>query len=929
MAQSPWSIKGIDPEARVVAKSAARKEGMTLGEWLNRVILEDGERPAPSVWDPDSDSYSDYRAEHGENSGGALRAAIDRLTERVNRAERLTENGQQVLQSLIGTDQGKTHRTLDELAEHTATLERRLDIADAQLSQNSKRSVSAEDFRQKFEGLATELASAILATRNQFTRELENLAHGKSGSTLGDRVGAVDEKLRETERKQSKQLKLIGTQLELLAGAMKRHVETTTQNLEDRVARLEEMTGTPETGSVSDQISKLRDNHATAIERIGEEVSRLGQALATRIEDVETRSAEAIQATGEKVADVVEKLDVTHAAPVRNLEARLAESEERTAQELARAMETVDERFKIVQTENAQSLTPVQKMMAQLANRLKAIETRALEEGLDLKADFPDPLSFSHSKSRPEKEAPRDPIALSDRSTHTPSRTSGPLKDEPAHPTETSVSSRQVQTDDLTHDDDALFEPLDFDPEPERDFEADTPLEHYATKPESRDDDASARSRGDNLSDTAKAPATPKKPVVIGATADADFLATMRARAREQVEDSKDRKKPEQPRSKTRARRSGSETTDTRKPRAKTSDSRIAKAGASLQDGRILLAGTSVLSFAIIGVAAALLLADAVTGTTRSPEQVQPADLGTLFSDEPVSATPEATVSETPSAPISDIRTSSEIPLTTPVQADASQASPVARYQLALEQISDGRLEEASALIRRAAEQGLPVAQYRYGLMLERGEGVTANRAEALEWMTRAAENGNHQAMQMAGMMYIMSDPTAANHVLAARWFEEAARHGMVTSQYNLALLYKDGFGVEQSPGDAYAWFLIAEANGDSDAGDYARTLRPDLTDAQRNEAETFAQSFEPSSGILAAQGDAEALAAFRNDGLSTIREAQELLVQLGYDIARIDGSVNSQTREAIMRYQSEQGLIPTGMVDATLLSSLEQYASQ
>ena len=38
---APWSVKGIDPKAREVAKDLARRSGMTLGEWLNRVILED------------------------------------------------------------------------------------------------------------------------------------------------------------------------------------------------------------------------------------------------------------------------------------------------------------------------------------------------------------------------------------------------------------------------------------------------------------------------------------------------------------------------------------------------------------------------------------------------------------------------------------------------------------------------------------------------------------------------------------------------------------------------------------------------------------------------------------------------------------------------------------------------------------------------
>ncbi|QIG48854.1 hypothetical protein G5V57_14645 [Nordella sp. HKS 07] len=47
----PWSVKGIDSEAREAAKHAARRSGMTLGEWLNTVIREQAEegdpQPAP------------------------------------------------------------------------------------------------------------------------------------------------------------------------------------------------------------------------------------------------------------------------------------------------------------------------------------------------------------------------------------------------------------------------------------------------------------------------------------------------------------------------------------------------------------------------------------------------------------------------------------------------------------------------------------------------------------------------------------------------------------------------------------------------------------------------------------------------------------------------------------------------------------------
>lgn len=40
-AAAPWSVKGIDPKAREVAKDLARRSGMTLGEWLNTMIMDD------------------------------------------------------------------------------------------------------------------------------------------------------------------------------------------------------------------------------------------------------------------------------------------------------------------------------------------------------------------------------------------------------------------------------------------------------------------------------------------------------------------------------------------------------------------------------------------------------------------------------------------------------------------------------------------------------------------------------------------------------------------------------------------------------------------------------------------------------------------------------------------------------------------------
>jgi localization factor PodJL len=47
----PWSVKGIEPETREAAKDAARRSGMTLGEWLKSKILDsaDEHESAPAA----------------------------------------------------------------------------------------------------------------------------------------------------------------------------------------------------------------------------------------------------------------------------------------------------------------------------------------------------------------------------------------------------------------------------------------------------------------------------------------------------------------------------------------------------------------------------------------------------------------------------------------------------------------------------------------------------------------------------------------------------------------------------------------------------------------------------------------------------------------------------------------------------------------
>ena len=98
-AAAPWSVKGIDPKAREVAKELARRSGMTLGEWLNRVILEDdvpeevtseahfGLRPHRAASETPTSFMQTSPTNAGPEDLGRIAFALDLLTDRIESSE--------------------------------------------------------------------------------------------------------------------------------------------------------------------------------------------------------------------------------------------------------------------------------------------------------------------------------------------------------------------------------------------------------------------------------------------------------------------------------------------------------------------------------------------------------------------------------------------------------------------------------------------------------------------------------------------------------------------------------------------------------------------------------------------------------------------------------------------------------------------------
>jgi TonB family protein len=82
----------------------------------------------------------------------------------------------------------------------------------------------------------------------------------------------------------------------------------------------------------------------------------------------------------------------------------------------------------------------------------------------------------------------------------------------------------------------------------------------------------------------------------------------------------------------------------------------------------------------------------------------------------------------------------------------AAGSDPVARYQLSLLMArgarSDYEQRQATDLLRGAAEQGVPHAQFDLGHRYETGSGVDADRDEAMRWYEKAAAQGDVLALQ-------------------------------------------------------------------------------------------------------------------------------------------------------------------------------------
>jgi localization factor PodJL len=134
----PWSVKGIGNDAREAAKLAARRSGLTLGEWLNSVILDQAEAEdhrTPRVPPPPRRSAAAPPREDFHSKLDEIAAQLQRLAAREQDTAHFAESApepeadREIVKAIIDRldeDERKTAQALEAVHAHLSALDQQL-----------------------------------------------------------------------------------------------------------------------------------------------------------------------------------------------------------------------------------------------------------------------------------------------------------------------------------------------------------------------------------------------------------------------------------------------------------------------------------------------------------------------------------------------------------------------------------------------------------------------------------------------------------------------------------------------------------------------------------------------------------------------------------------------------------------------------------
>lgn len=901
---APWSVKGIERDARETAKAAAQREGMTVGEWLNQTIY--------TAADPDAPATT------GEIDGLAARdlaSAIEHLAKRISAAEQKSAGAVDNLARSLGGAVERLQRL--ERAEPSSG-------GDSGLAERVRLLEEKSTDRQRIEALRA-LERAVGQIAVQFT-------HSEKSTVA--RLDAAE-----------RQMQTIAARLDerpagetVSANAVREAIE----GMASRVARAEKIAS--EAAALKSEAAESVDTDfiqktGLRMRILGDEIKRGGdqirnleatiQRLTQQIDAAEKRSAEGVQKVAETIADLREKFanaDATDQTAARaEIEAAVSEIAQRTEDRIETLQASFDDMVRRLEG-SVQRAAPLQAAQPHVA----APQSSAPAD------DFDNELDDAFAALDLEEPAPmvvaREPEAI-----ETIEEASADLADDFGDSLDLDDDKPSADVDEFGFEVDEPQsagdevagdqETADVLAEIREAFGIDAPDDEQTDE----EDEEGAAASGDDDIEFAEEPPIAEAPPAITElpAAGADYLKAARQAAREAAARAAEEEEAQPKRKLTpkqrailaaRLKRRKAEAEAAEKAAAEAKVAIVAEPVALTNDvddsddekpsvkARVaalvakiklrapskkeaapqtddapssaiesdddekpakapnLLAGFKTVTArfekipnagGILGLAAGIVLAalaavfflkDAIGG---KPQRQAPAPAV-------VSAEPTQTAPASSTGAASDERLA-------PVGADNALVRP---RELYLENIAalknattDADAKAALVHIEEAAALGHPPAQLQIGELYKLGQLYDRDLGQARMWFERAANGGNVLAMHRLGVMSARGEGGPVDPAISVSWFEKAANLGLVDSQYNLGATYHptpDGAaGGVQDRNKAYYWYSIAAKNGDAQAGEMAAGLASSLgaTDRATLDAEVAAwapKSPDPAANELA-----------------------------------------------------------------------------
>lgn len=414
MTQGPWSVKGIDPKARELARERAQRQGVTLGQYLNSLLLEADSGPISEINLGDSlprpASVSDdhdlrrmsqeidqlaQRLEASTSRSARAVSGIDKsilglmgkvdssgkaqlhALERVTRALGEIETTQSALRSRIDTLESGTggSPTLDALKTLETSLSRLSDTVQSRVQDQ-------DDFRTLFDEKVGQVASKVDDVARSVDTVVNNAIRSNSAGITG-RVDQIEEKMSTVERRIEAGINKISdaaSRFELFESKAERAVGDTTWRMERALET---------TLDRSRAMSKEVLNRVDGIEeKTREAMSSLGDAVARitdRLGRAERKSDTAMGVLERAITDIDDRVHKTgnrnHSEDFAQLQSTFQKRLDSLAEDLSRPIHAVradvERRLEeAARTNNPEKVERLERTIRQLQEQIQVAEAR-------------------------------------------------------------------------------------------------------------------------------------------------------------------------------------------------------------------------------------------------------------------------------------------------------------------------------------------------------------------------------------------------------------------------------------------------------------------------------------------------------------------------------------------------------------------------